>query len=88
MSGITIPVLLVGGGADFIAPPEALKQVYRELGSEERDLMIFWSDPGEDVSYGHFDLILGRKAKDEVFSLIRRWLEVKAGSRDFSSRPR
>ena len=88
LSGITIPVLLVGGGADSIAPPEALKQVYRELGSEERDLMIFWPDPGEDVSYGHFDLILGRKAKDEVFPLIRSWLEAKAGGGDFLSLPR
>lgn len=88
LSGIVIPVLLVGGGADFIAPPEALKQVYRELGSEDRDLMIFWPDPGEDVSYGHFDLILGRKAKDEVFPLIRRWLETKAGGPDFLSVPR
>ena len=88
LSGITIPVLLVGGGADSIAPPEALRQVYRELGSEDRDLMIFWPDPGEDMSYGHFDLILGRKAKDEVFPLIRKWLEAKAGGRDFLSLPR
>lgn len=74
LSGIRIPILLIGGGADPIAPPEALKKVYSELASKDRDLMIFWSDPDEDVSYGHFDLILGKNAKTEVFPLIRRWL--------------
>ena len=77
LSNVRIPVLLVGGAADLIAPPEALKKVYSELASEDRDLMIFWSDPGEDTSYGHFDLILGRKAEKEVFPLIRRWLELQ-----------
>lgn len=75
LSRIRVPVLIVGGGVDPIAPPEALKKVYRELASEDRDLMIFWSDPDEDVSYGHFDLVLGKKAGTEVFPLVRRWLE-------------
>ena len=77
LSRIRIPVLLVGGAADPIAPPEALKTVYSELSSEDRDLMIFWSDSDEDTSYGHFDLILGRNAREEVFPLIRRWLELQ-----------
>ncbi len=77
LSSIRLPVLIVGGGVDPIAPPGALKKVYQELASEDRDLMIFWSDPDEDVSYGHFDLILGKKAKTEVFPLVRRWLEAR-----------
>ena len=67
LSDIRVPVLLIGGAADPIAPPEALKTVYSELASEDRDLMLFWSDPEEDTRYGHFDLILGRKARKEVF---------------------
>ena len=78
LSEIRIPVLLIGGAADPIAPPEALKKVYSELGSEDRDLMIFWSDPDEDISYGHFDLILGKNAKADVFPLIRGWLESRS----------
>ncbi|MDE0031892.1 MAG: alpha/beta fold hydrolase [Deltaproteobacteria bacterium] len=77
LSNIRVPVLLVGGAADPIAPPEALKTVYSEIASEDRDLMIFWSDPEEDTRYGHFDLILGRNARKEVFPLIRRWLELQ-----------
>ncbi len=77
LSNIRVPVLLVGGAADPIAPPEALKTVYSELASDDRDLMIFWSDPEEDTPYGHFDLILGRNARKEVFPLIRRWLELQ-----------
>ncbi len=77
LSGVRVPALIVGGGVDPIAPPDALKKIYRELASEDRDLMIFWSDPDEDVSYGHFDLILGKKARTEVFPLVRRWLEAR-----------
>ena len=77
LSNIRVPVLLVGGAADPLAPPEALKTVYSELASKDRDLMIFWSDPEEDTRYGHFDLILGRNARKEVFPLIRRWLELQ-----------
>ena len=77
LSDVRVPVLIIGGGEDPIAPPEALRNVYDEVASVDRDLMIFWSDPDEDVSYGHFDLILGKKAEDEVFPLIRRWLESR-----------
>ncbi len=77
LSRIRIPVLLIGGAADPIAPPEALKKVYSELASKDRDLMIFWSDPDEDIRYGHLDLILGKNARDDVFPLIRRWLESR-----------
>ena len=45
LSNVRIPVLLVGGAADLIAPPEALKKVYSELASEDRDLMIFLVGP-------------------------------------------
>ncbi len=77
LANIRIPVLLIGGAADSIAPPEALKKVYSELASKDRDLMIFWSDPDEDIGYGHLDLILGKNARNEVFPLIRRWLESR-----------
>lgn len=79
LSGIHIPVLLIGGAADPIAPPEALKKVYSELASKDRDLMIFWSDPDEDIRYGHLDLILGKNARTDVFPLIRKWLETRTG---------
>ncbi len=77
LAGVRIPLLLVGGAADPIAPPDALRTVYREVASRDRDLMIFWSDPDEETNYGHFDLILGRNARKEVFPLIRRWLELQ-----------
>ncbi len=77
LSAVRVPVLILGGGMDPIAPPDALRNVYNEVGSEDRELMIFWPDAEEDVSYGHFDLILGKNAKTEVFPLARRWLESR-----------
>jgi len=81
---VRVPLLIIGGGDDPIAPPAALKKIYREVGSPDRDLMIFWSDPEEDVSYGHFDLILGRNAPTEVFRLVRDWLKLHATPSDNS----
>lgn len=78
LANVGVPLLIIGGGEDPIAPAPALEKIYREVGSTDRELMIFWSDPEEDVSYGHFDLILGRNAAEEVFPLIRDWLTLQA----------
>lgn len=80
LSGIRIPVLVMGGAADPIAPPEALRTLHSDLAaSEDRKLTIVEPDSDEDGSYGHFDLILGRNAKAEVFPIIRNWLEAHDG---------
>ena len=79
LSDVRIPVLVMGGAADPIAPPEALRTLHSELASEDRELTIAEPDSDEDGSYGHFDLILGRNAKAEVFPVIRTWLEAHDG---------
>ena len=80
LSGIHIPVLVMGGAADPIAPPEALQKLHSDLAaSEDRKLTIVEPDSNEAGSYGHFDLILGRNAKAEVFPIIRTWLEAHDG---------
>ena len=79
LSDIRIPVLVMGGAADPIAPPEALRTLHSELASEDRELTIVEPDSDEDESYGHFDLILGRNARTEVFPVIRKWLEAHDG---------
>lgn len=79
LSDIRIPVLVMGGAADPIAPPEALRTLHSELASKDRKLTIVEPDSDENGSYGHFDLILGRNARAEVFPVIRMWLEAHDG---------
>ena len=75
LSKIRLPVLLIGGEKDKLAPPEAIRSVRRGICSKDLTLRIFGSGSKDSVSYGHFDLILGKKAKDEVFPVIGKWLK-------------
>jgi polyhydroxyalkanoate synthase len=75
LSEIQIPFLLIGGEGDKVAPPGAIRAVYRAVGSADRTLRIFGARSKDSVDYGHIDLILGKKAKDEVFPVIGRWLK-------------
>jgi len=74
---VRVPVLLIGGEKDAVAPPKALRATYRELKSRDRTRRIFGSRPKDSVAYGHYDLILGKKAKEEVFPLIASWLKKR-----------
>lgn len=70
-----IPILLIGGEKDALAPPHALRATYRAIKSKDRTRRIFGSRPKDSAAYGHYDLVLGKKAKEEVFPLIARWLK-------------
>lgn len=79
LSKARIPLLLVGGEKDVIAPPAALKDVERALNSADRRIRVLGPGLKDSAAYGHFDLVLGKKAKQEVFPVIARWLRQKSG---------
>ena len=79
LAKIQLPVLLIGGEGDMLAPPESLRAVYEAVGSEARTLRIFGSRAKGSAAYGHMDLILGRKARQEVFPVIAGWLKQLDG---------
>lgn len=74
LAKVRVPVLLIGGEKDPMAPPKALRDTHRALGTKDRTLRIFGSRSKDPVKYGHFDLILGKKAREEVFPVIGKWL--------------
>ena len=78
LARIRVPVLIIGGEQDPFAPPQVLRTTYRELKSLDRTRRIFGSRPKDSVAYGHYDLILGKKAKEEVFPLIASWLKKRS----------
>jgi poly(3-hydroxyalkanoate) synthetase len=78
LSDVQVPILLIGGEGDKIAPPEALRSVYRAVTSTDRTLRIFGPRSQDSLAYGHIDLILGKKAKQEVFPVIGRWIKQRA----------
>lgn len=78
---IRVPLLLVGGEKDPLAPPESVRLVQRAVRSADRALRIFGPGSNGSLAYGHVDLILGRKAREEVFPVIARWLKQRDEAR-------
>ena len=79
LARIQLPLLLIGGEGDMLAPPEAIRAVQRGVGSSERTVRIFGPGAKDSVAYGHMDLILGSRARKEVFPVIARWLRERGG---------
>lgn len=82
---IRVPVLLVGGKVDNLASVEAVRYVYRHVGSAEKTLVVCARANGFAVDYGHDDMILGIHAPQEVFPRVADWLHNHP--REPASRP-
>lgn len=67
LAACTQPALFVSAERDGLAPPAVVEAAFRAWGGPKRR----WSG-GRD--YGHLDLLLGRKAPEEVFPVIRDFL--------------
>ncbi len=76
---VRIPLLIIGGEKDSLAPAQTLRTVYRRARSKVRTLKIYGSSSKDSAKYGHFDLIVGKKAKGEVFPRIAKWLKRRHG---------
>jgi alpha-beta hydrolase superfamily lysophospholipase len=66
------PLLALAGSRDAQCPPEAVLRTSRAVGGAEA--LIFGRDHGCADDYGHFDLLIGRRAAQEVFPRVEAWL--------------
>jgi pimeloyl-ACP methyl ester carboxylesterase len=66
------PVLCLAGDRDAQCPPEAAQKTVDALASAE--LRVVGRQHGQRDHYGHFDLLIGRRAREEVFPQIADWL--------------
>lgn len=80
-SKITLPLLLIAGSKDFIAPPESLQYLYDRASSADKTLMIAGPEGGCKHDYGHGDLVIGRDAPEEIFPKVAEWLGAHATSK-------
>ena len=77
MKAIRAPVLALAGVCDFIAPPSSV-HLAGSLVSGHSELVTVGRATGFSDDYGHGDLVLGRRAPDEVFPRIAEFLEAHA----------
>lgn len=76
LASATAPVLAIAGDRDAQCPPEAAERTLAALGSPRKELRVFGRSRGHGEHYGHFDLVIGRRAKSEVFPCIDAWVDA------------
>ncbi len=70
--GYKIPTLLIAGTADRQVSVDAVEHTGRLLDAETH---ILGRAHGHEDDYGHFDLLVGRRAEAEVWPLLDSWLQ-------------
>jgi pimeloyl-ACP methyl ester carboxylesterase len=74
---VRVPVLLVAGAKDLLAPPAAAHLAARHLGGPVTELTV-GRFSGFSYDAGHGDLVLARRAPDELFPRLSAFLEAHA----------
>lgn len=64
-----VPLLVVAGTADQLAPPSSVRPAFEEVAASEKA----WAE----FDAGHSDLLLGRQAPQELWPLLRSWLQAR-----------
>jgi pimeloyl-ACP methyl ester carboxylesterase len=77
---LQLPLLVMGGSKDRLAPAEGAKKQFELAGSPDKTLVIFGRENGDRHEYGHGDLVFGHAAPEEVYPVIARWLEGRASA--------
>lgn len=78
MRALKVPVLLMGGNKDMLAPPRCMQKGLERIGSADKTLVLLGREYGSASDYGHGDLIFGRTAPEEIFPQVAAWLEQRA----------
>lgn len=73
LDAVRVPVLLVAGNRDLLAPPDAVLRAANHLGGPVESVVLSRLN-GYLADYGHGDLALGRRAPEEVFPIVERFL--------------
>lgn len=77
-AAVRTPLLLVAGAQDWLAPPEAVRVIAENAGSEDLRLEVLGRAQGYRHDYGHGGLVLAEPSPDVVFPLIGDWIEARA----------
>lgn len=64
---LRMPMLVIGGTMDHLAPPSAMTRYFELVQSPVRELALL-------QDYGHGDLIIGARAHLEVYPLVEKFL--------------
>lgn len=69
---LDLPLLIIAGSKDGLAPPEAVRPAYERSGSSDKTYRVF--------PRGHIDILVGRDAPLTVWPLVLSWLNRRSES--------
>lgn len=75
LARVTVPTLVIAGDRDRLARPASVRAGYEGIGAAEREFIEVGTEGGAHAHYDHLDLILGRRADEEVFPHVLAWLD-------------
>jgi pimeloyl-ACP methyl ester carboxylesterase len=73
---VDVPVHVVSGSVDRVAPKEAVLALAQRLKGRDVRYREMGKSSGDAADYGHGDLLVGRSAPEEVFPLLLDFLEA------------
>lgn len=74
LRNVRVPMLVVAGKLDGIAPPWSVRPAYERLASEEKRFIVIGEANGMSADYNHMDMLLGERAAEDVFSRVSAFL--------------
>jgi pimeloyl-ACP methyl ester carboxylesterase len=86
IKALRIPLLVIGGNRDQLAPIECVTKTLELAGSPDKTIRLFGLDQGASQNFGHADLLFGEAAPKDVFPVISTWLQSRATPLDLSPR--
>ncbi len=78
-SRFCVPLRLLGGSRDLQISANAVRQTANLVGGPA-EVCIYGREHGELEEYGHWDLVVGRRAEHEIWPGIEGWLRRHAGA--------
>jgi pimeloyl-ACP methyl ester carboxylesterase len=73
---VTTPLLVIAGSHDELTPVRDLEAVYQRVASPDKGFRVVGRAHGFAHDYSHADLVLGRYAPDDVYPVVRDWLDA------------
>jgi pimeloyl-ACP methyl ester carboxylesterase len=74
LSRFSTPLLIIAGGQDKMAPKTDMLYVRDHVGSTDVTYLEFSKDAGYHADYGHLDLNIGMRVREDVYPKIYDWL--------------
>lgn len=67
---LKLPLLVIAGSEDDLAPPEAVRPAYERSASPDKTYRVFPN--------GHIDIVVGRDAPTTIWPMIATWMQARA----------